>query len=169
MTPRFDHLPLAIAAALGLGLGHAVAADLEVAGFSIGQQIANCPAPSLPIRNNECDVGIACRFPKQAVLVFGLPADRVGFGTVAGGKIVSVLASGNDAVQVAAAVANEHGAPDRVDGRNTVTNWGWLRGNVRLVISHLGSDPNSSFLVLDRYPTGPVVPVCTPRPQPGTR
>lgn len=160
---------LLLAMAGALSLGHAAAADLKVAGFSIGQQVAACPAPSLPMRNNDCDIGIACRFPRQSVLVFGLAADQFQFGTDAAGKIESVLASGIDAVQVAAAAAGEYGAPDAVDGRNTVTNWGWLRGNIRLVISNLGSDPNASFLVLDRYPTGPVAPVCPPGPRHGSR
>ncbi|MBS0455157.1 MAG: hypothetical protein JSS14_27995 [Proteobacteria bacterium] len=157
----------AIVAAAVLDLCEIAHAELAIAGFAVGQEVASCPAPSLPARNNDCDVGIACRFPKQSVLVFGTPAERVGFGTDPSGRIESVLASGIDAVQAAKAATEEFGAPDAMDGRNSVTNWGWLRAGVRLVITELADSPADSFAVLDRFPTGPIEPVCPPRPRRG--
>lgn len=158
-----------IAVVAAMGLSEMATAQLAVAGFTIGQEVASCPAPSLPVRNNDCDIGIACRFPKQSLPAFGVLVDRVGFGTDPSGKIESVLASGIDAVQAAAAATNEYGAPDAIDGRNSVTYWGWLRGDVRLVITHMARDPAASFAILDRYPIGPVGPRCPPTFRRGTQ
>lgn len=152
-----------LVAMAALGLGEVATADLAVAGFAVGQEVTSCPAPSEPIRNNDCDKGIACRFPKQSILVFGAPAERVGFGTDSSGRIESVLASGIDANQSVLAATQEFGAPDAMDGRNSVTTWGWLRAGVRLVITDLADRPADSFAVLDRFPSGPSEPMCRPR------
>jgi hypothetical protein len=128
--------------------------QLAVAGFEIGQEMKSCPAPSVPIRKDAKDNGIACRFPQKTAAVFGTVPNQVSLATDRLQKVESVMASGIDAVPVVARATMDYGSPDETETRERVTYWGWLRGDTRLVVFHHPADQTRSWLILDRHPQG---------------
>jgi hypothetical protein len=104
------------------------------------------------MRKDARDSGIACRFPNRSRTVFGALADQVSLAADQSGKVEGVLVAGIDAVQAAARATDEYAPPDEAEVRDKLFFWGWIRGEVQLVIFHHPGDQASSSVILDRYP-----------------
>jgi tetrahydromethanopterin S-methyltransferase subunit H len=58
---------------------------------------------------------------------------------------------GGDAVQAVARAADEYGSPDGAEVHENASVWGWMRGDVQLIIFHNHRDQALSNVILDRY------------------
>jgi hypothetical protein len=141
---------LIVAAALVAGA--AAEAQLAVAGFAIGQELKSCPHSSVPMRKDAHDSGIACKFPGRSTTAFGAPADEVSLAADRSGSVESVVVMGIDAVQAASRAIEEYGSPDGSEVHDNASVWGWVRGDVQLVIFHNHGDQSLSNVILDRRP-----------------
>lgn len=103
------------------------------------------------MRKDARDSGIACRFPKGSIAVFGASADEVLLAADQSGNVESVLVVGIDAVQAAARATDAYGPPDGTEEHEKLTLWGWTRGEVQLAIFHHHDDRGLSNVILDRH------------------
>lgn len=140
-------------------------AQFTVAGLAIGQEVKACPPPAAPIRKDACESGIACRYPQNSAAVLGTLAKHLSFATDSLGRVESVVAWGFDAPRAVAQASEAYGAPDMTETRNKSTYWGWMRGDVRLVIFHTADEQDGwSSVNLDRVPQGVSLP-CSESPR----